>query len=103
MKLSNACSAKPPSRSWFGRPWSKRCRRPPAGAAALPGMPLVARGPSGVLTDLIPCEDAYTGERSLGPPVGALVEANDLGLADRTCCTPDDLREIAGRPAYFLI
>lgn len=74
------------------------------GAAALPGMSLVVRdGRTGLLTDLIPCEDAYTNERALYPRVLALVEPDDLWLADRNFCTDDYLGGIAARGAYFLI
>jgi hypothetical protein len=74
------------------------------GAAALPGMSLVVRdGPTGLLTDLIPCEDAYTSERALSPAVLALVRPDDLWLADRNFCTLDYLQGIAQRQAYFLI
>jgi len=74
------------------------------GAAALPGMSLVVRdGSTGLLTDLVPCEDAYTNERVLYPQVLALVEANDLWLADRNFCTDDYLGGIAARHAFFLI
>ena len=75
-----------------------------SGAAALPGMSLVVRdGPTGLLTDLIPCEDAYTNERSLCPDVLALVNPNDLWLADRNFCTADYLGGIAEKKAFFLI
>lgn len=74
------------------------------GAAALPGMSLVVRdGRTGLLTDLIPCEDAYTSERSLFPDVLALVNPNDLWLADRNFCTIDYLGGIAEKQAFFLI
>jgi len=74
------------------------------GAAALPGMALVVGdGPTGLLTDVIPCEDAYTSERSLFPDLLALVQAEDLWLADRNFCTLDYLRGIADLKAYFLI
>jgi Transposase DDE domain len=75
-----------------------------SGAAALPGMSLVVRdGRTGLLTDLIPCQDAYTGERSLFPGVLALVRPGDLWLADRNFCTDDYLGGIADRQAFFLI
>jgi Transposase DDE domain len=75
-----------------------------SGAAALPGMALVVRdGRTGLLTDLIPCEDAYTNERSLYPAVLALVGPDDLWLGDRNFCTHDYLGGIAARDAYFLI
>jgi Transposase DDE domain len=74
------------------------------GAAALPGMSLVVRdGPTGLLTDVIPCEDAYTSERSLFDDVLALVQPDDLWLADRNFCTLDYLRGIADQKAYFVI
>ena len=74
------------------------------GAAALPGMALVVRdGRSGLLTDLIPCEDAYTNERAVYDRVLPLVEADDLWLADRNFCTLDYLGGIAGRRAFFLV
>lgn len=74
------------------------------GAAALPGMALVVRdGRTGLLTDLVPCEDAYTNERSLDGAVLPLVEAGDLWLADRNFCTDDYCSGIAARGASFLI
>src|SRR5262249_16356869 len=75
-----------------------------SGVAAWPGMSLVVRdGRSGLLTDLIPCEDAYTNERSLFADVLALVQPDDLGLADRNFCPEDYLGGIAARGACFLV
>lgn len=75
-----------------------------SGAAALPGMSLVVRdGRTGVLTDQIACEDAYTNERSLFPRLLELVRPDDLWLADRNFCTDDYMSGIAARAAYFLI
>jgi hypothetical protein len=74
-----------------------------SGAAALPGMALVVRDQTGLLTDLIPCEDAYTSERSLAGPVVALARPGDLWLADRNFCTLDYLGGLAERRACFLI
>jgi len=75
-----------------------------SGAAALPGMSLVVRdGCTGLLTDLIACEDAYTNERSLSARVLGLVRPGDLWLADRNFCTDDYLDGIAQRKAFFLI
>ncbi len=74
------------------------------GAAALPGMSLVVRdGRTGLLTNLIPCEDAYTSERSLYPELLPLVRANDLWMADRNFCTLDYLDGIKERHAFFLV
>jgi DDE family transposase len=75
-----------------------------SGAAALPGMSLVVRdGRTGLLTDLIPCEDAYTSERSLHDAVLARVQAKDLWLCDRNFCTLDYLAGFQERQAYFLV
>lgn len=74
------------------------------GAAALPGLSLVVRdGRTGLLTELLPCEDAYTNERALYPEVLALVEPGDLWLADRNFCTENYLGGIEARAAYYLI
>ena len=74
------------------------------GAAAWPGLSLVVReGTSGLLTEVIPCADAYTNERSLAGEVLPLVGANDLWLADRNFCTADYLGGIASRQAFFLV
>lgn len=74
------------------------------GAAALPGMSLVVRdGRTGLLTDVIPCEDAYTSERSLFAEVAPLVQPQDLWLMDRNFCTDDYLGGIASRQAFFLV
>jgi hypothetical protein len=75
-----------------------------SGAAALPGLSLVVRdGRTGLLTNVVPCEDAYTNERALYPAILALVQANDLWLGDRNFCTDNYLQGIASRDAYFLI
>lgn len=74
------------------------------GAAALPGMALVVRdGRTGLLTNIVPCADAYTSERSLSPEILALVQANDLWMADRNFCTLDYLAGFDERQAYFLV
>jgi IS4 transposase len=75
-----------------------------SGAAALPGMSLVVRdGQTGLISDLIPCEDAYTNERSLHPEVLELVREGDLWLMDRNFCTEDYTGGIAARGAFFLV
>jgi IS4 transposase len=75
-----------------------------SGAAALPGMSLVVRdGRTGLLTDLIPCEDACTNERALAEAVLTLVEPGDLWLADRNFCTDTYLGGIQARDAFFLV
>ena len=74
------------------------------GAAALPGMSLVVRdGRTGLLTNIVPCEDAYTSERSLYPEILSLAQADDLWMSDRNFCTLDYLVGFAERGAYFLV
>jgi hypothetical protein len=74
------------------------------GAAALPGRSLVVReGRTGLLTNLIPCEDAYTSERTFYPEVLPLVQPDDLWMADRNFCTLDYLGGIDERKAFFLV
>src|SRR5262249_14323959 len=58
---------------------------------------------TGLLTDLVPCEDAYTNERTLSESVLPLVAPADLWLADRNFCTDDYLGGIQARDAFFLI
>ncbi len=66
------------NRSPLGLPTGGRGGRPA-------GMSLVVRdGRTGLLTDMIACEDAYTGERSLFPRLLALVRPDDLWLATVT-------------------
>jgi hypothetical protein len=75
-----------------------------SGAAALPGISLVVReNRTGLLTDIVPCEDAYTSERTLFADILPLVKPNDLWLADRNFCTNDCMSGIQDREAFFLI
>jgi Transposase DDE domain len=75
-----------------------------SGAAALPGISLVVReNRTGLLTDIVQCEDAYTNERTLFADILSLVKPNDLWLADRNFCTDDYMRGIQDREAFFLI
>lgn len=74
------------------------------GAAALPGLsPVVRDGRTGVLTDLLPCEDAYANERALTAPLLALVRPDDLWLADRNFCTAEILQGLGERGGFFLV
>lgn len=74
------------------------------GAAVLPGMALAVRdGRTGLITDVIPYEDAYTNERSVHRAVLDLVRPGDLWLADRNFCTDDYLAGIVARGGSFLI
>jgi hypothetical protein len=56
--------------------------------ACLPGKSLVVYEPgSGLVTDVVLCEDAYTQERALLTRVLPRVRARDLLIADRNFCT----------------
>jgi hypothetical protein len=73
-------------------------------AAPLPGQALVIYDPQfELVTDVIPCEDAYAQERSLLDEVLALIVAGDLMLADRNFCTIGFLFGIKRRNAFFVI
>jgi Transposase DDE domain len=73
-------------------------------AAALPGHALVFYEPQwDVVTDVIPCEDAYAQERTLLSEVVAMVAAGDCIVADRNFCTTGFLCGIARRGAVFAI
>jgi len=73
-------------------------------AAPLPGQSLVLFDPQfDVVTDVIPCEDAYAQERSLLDEVLKLVVTRDLILADRNFCTVGFLFGIDRQHASFVI
>jgi hypothetical protein len=73
-------------------------------AAALPGQALVFYDPRyDLITDAIPCEDAYTQERALFEEALELIAANDCILADRNFCTTKFLFGIARKLAFFII
>jgi hypothetical protein len=73
-------------------------------AAALPGHSLVFYDPRyDLITDAIPCEDAYTQERALFDNALALICNNDCVIADRNFCTTKFLFGIAARMGYFII
>lgn len=77
-----------------------RCHR----AAALPGQALVLYDPRyDLITDVVPCEDAYTQERALLDPVLALTARKDCVIADRNFCTTKCLFHLAERGAFFVI
>jgi hypothetical protein len=77
-----------------------RCFR----AAALPGQALVFYDPRfGLITDVIPCEDAYAQERSLLDQALNCISARDCILADRNFCTTGFLFGIRRRGAFFVI
>jgi len=73
-------------------------------AGPLPGHSLVVLDPVLMLaTHMIPCEDGHAQERSLFPDIFALVDANDVWIADRNFCTFALLTGIAARSAFFCI
>ncbi|MCW8205626.1 IS4 family transposase [Verminephrobacter aporrectodeae subsp. tuberculatae] len=56
--------------------------------AALPGYSLVVYDPdSGLVRDIVACEDAYTQERSATAPLLASAQEGELWIADRNFCT----------------
>ena len=74
------------------------------GAAALPGHALVFYDLQwDVVTDVIPCEDAYAQERTLFPEVAPMVAKRDCIVADRNFCTLGFLFGVARRGAFFVI
>jgi hypothetical protein len=73
-------------------------------SAVLPGQSLAVLDPDTMLvSDVILCEDAHTQERSLLQPVLPLIQADDLGIADRQFCVVDFLWELSQRQAFFVI
>ena len=73
-------------------------------AAPLPGFVLAVLDPRYCMfIDMIPCEDGHASERSLFPQIEALVEKNDLWIADRNFATLDLMFNIASNEAFFLM
>lgn len=73
-------------------------------AGPMPGQCLVVLDPALTLvTDLIPCEDAYTQERALLEQVLPLVREGDVWIEDRNFCTVDFLLGVKQRRAYFVV
>ena len=74
------------------------------GAAALPGMALVVRDDrTGLLTDLIACEDAYTQERALISRILDCVGPGQLWVADRNFAVDALFAGIAQRQSFYVI
>jgi hypothetical protein len=73
-------------------------------AAPLPGKALLVFDPAlDVITDCVPCEDAYTQERALVPEVLTRVQAGELWIADRNFCFKGFLWALAQRGAVGLV
>jgi Transposase DDE domain len=72
--------------------------------SCLPGKSLVVYEPSsGLVTDLVLCEDAYTQERVLLKQILPRVEEHDLWLADRNFCTPKFVFGVSARRGCLLV
>lgn len=72
--------------------------------ACLPGKSLVVYEPaSGLVTDLVLCEDAYSQERALLVDLLPRVRAKDLIVADRNFCTTRFVFGVAANQGYFLV
>lgn len=73
-------------------------------AAALPGQALLMYDPRlDLIDEVVPCEDAYTQERTLCQHVLDLVAARDLVVADTAYCTTNFVFGLAARGAFFAI
>jgi hypothetical protein len=73
-------------------------------AAPLPGKSLAVLDPAlGLITQVFPCQDAYTQERALLGAVLETVQAQDLWIADRNFCTVGFIRALSERGAASLI
>jgi IS4 transposase len=73
-------------------------------AGALPGQTLaVLDAATGVVTDVVCCEDGHAQERALLPQIFALIAARDLWVADRNFCTTDFWFALARRHAFGVV
>lgn len=73
-------------------------------AGPLPGLSLVVMEPeTGLVTQMVGCEDGHAQERSLVDPVIAKVVRKDVFIADRNFCTARMLNGVADREGFFVI
>jgi hypothetical protein len=73
-------------------------------AAALPGQALLMYDPRlDLIDEVVPCEDAYTQERTLCEHVLDLIARLDLIIADTAYCTTKFLFGLAEREAFFVV
>jgi IS4 transposase len=73
-------------------------------AGALPGQAMVIFEPeSGLVLDVVLCEDGHAQERSMTDELLATVRSGDLWIADRNFCTTAILFGIAARGGSFVI
>jgi IS4 transposase len=72
--------------------------------AALPGHALVVYDPdSGLVTDMVACEDAYDNERMGMTPLLECAQAGQLWIADRNFCSGPIMRGWEAAGAHFLV
>ena len=73
-------------------------------AGCLPGQTLAVLEPeTGLVRDVICCEDGHTQERKLLKLIWSMVEERDLWIADRNFCTTMFLFGLAARKSSFII
>jgi hypothetical protein len=73
-------------------------------AGPLPGQALVVIEPeSGLIVQIVACEDGHAQERSLLDPILAAAKPHDLFIADRNFCTVGFLMGLVARQAYLAI
>lgn len=73
-------------------------------AGPLPGLALVVMEPeTGLVTQIVGCEDGHAQERSLVEPVVAAAQPGDVYIADRNFCTAKMLNGLADRGGFFVI
>ena len=74
------------------------------GVAAMPGKSLVLYDyATGLISELVACEDGEASERRLLPQLFTKIYAGDLIIADRNFCTADMLTKVHELQAAFLI
>ena len=72
--------------------------------APLPGKSLAVLDPErGLISQLVPCEDAYTQERALVDAILESVKTGECWIADRNFCTLKMLKGLAARGAWSVI
>jgi IS4 transposase len=71
--------------------------------AALPGHSLVVYEPElGLVTNLLPCEDAHAQERVLSNTLLAHAQPGELWMGDRNFCTRIAMVTVNGRDSFFI-
>lgn len=71
-------------------------------AGPLPGLALVVLEPeSGLVTQMVGCEDGHAQERSMVDAVIAAVQPQDVFITDRNFCTARMLNGVADQDGFF--